>query len=50
MDDDGGRWFNRSEERRKALGTARRVREERWVRSAATEVVAKRLVKSERSG
>lgn len=42
--------FKRSDDRRKVLGTTRRVREERWVRSAATEVVAKRLAKSEISG
>lgn len=40
----------RSEERRKELGTARRVMEVRWKRSAATAVVERRSEKSERSG
>lgn len=40
----------RSEDRRKELGTARRVRDVRWVRSAATVVEDRRSEKSERSG
>lgn len=44
------RWVRSEEERRKRLGTARSVRDDRWVRSLATEVVVKRLLKSERSG
>lgn len=47
--DDGERRM-RSEERRMELGTARRVREERWERSPATVVVERRSEKSERSG
>lgn len=39
----------RSEERRKELGTARRVREVRRERSSATVVVVRREEKSERS-
>lgn len=44
------RWVRSEEERRKRLGTARRVTDDRWVRSSATEVLVKRSLKSERSG
>lgn len=43
-------WLARSEERTKVLGTARSVTEFRRLRSAGTEVVDSRLLKSERSG
>ncbi|MFS7944775.1 hypothetical protein Hanom_Chr06g00516261 [Helianthus anomalus] len=47
---EGGEGRRREEERRKELGTARRVREERWERAAATVVAERRAEKSERSG
>lgn len=54
-EEEGGRegeswWLDRSEERTKVLGTARIVMESRWLRSAATEVVDSRELKSEKSG
>ena len=48
-EDDVRRWV-RGEARRTELGTARRVREVRWVMSAATVEVERREEKSERSG
>ncbi|GJX68687.1 ALP1-like protein isoform X1 [Tanacetum coccineum] len=49
VEDEVRRWV-KGEARRTELGTARRVREVRWVMSAATVVVERREEKSERSG
>lgn len=54
-EEEGGRegeswWLDISEEWTKVLGTARIVMESRWLRSAATEVVDSRELKSEKSG